>query len=121
MNTGMYLSAVLLAGVATTSSVYAAQSMSGEAFQYNVSKLQNACKGKTQGSPVAIAMNRVIFNGTCEVRYMPDSRTRNYDLSDTDQVCSGQAINSKVSATIDGKEMAGKCTLAFKNIGPNNM
>ena len=121
MNTGMYLRAVLLASAAITSSVYAAPSLSGEAFQYNASKLQHACKGKTQGSPVSIAMNRVIFNGTCEVQYMPDSRARNFDLSQTEQVCSGQAMNSKVSATIDGKDMAGKCALAFKNIGPTNM
>ena len=121
MKTSMYLSAVLLTSAAMTSISYAAPAKSGEAFQYNVSKLQNACKGKSQGSQVAIAMNGVIFNGTCEVQYMPNARGTSFDLSQTEQACSGQQHNAMVNANIDGKEMAGKCLLAFKNIGPNDM
>ena len=92
----------------------------GEAFQYNPAKLQQACRGKSQGAPVSLAMIGVTFNGTCEYRYIPNSRNvRNIDAMEVDQACSGQA-NSSVTATIDGREVAGKCALAFKNIGPSN-
>lgn len=93
----------------------------GEAFQYNPAKLQQVCRGKSQGAPVSLAMNGVIFNGTCEYRYIPNSRSvRNIDPMEVDQACSGQA-NGSVTATIDGKQVAGKCALAFKNIGPSDM
>lgn len=121
MKTGIYLSAVLLASAALSGVANAAPTKSGETFQYNATKLQNACKGKSQGSPVSMAMNGVIFNGTCEVQYMPNARMANFDSTGTEQACNGQQHNAKVSATVDGTEMAGKCVLAYKNISPTNM
>lgn len=120
MKLGMYLSAILLGSAALTGVSNAAPVKSGETFQYNAAKLQSACKGKSQGSPVSMAMNGVIFNGTCEVQYMPNARMTSFDPAETAQACSGQQANAMVKATVDGKEMAGKCVLAYKNIGPDN-
>lgn len=112
----------VLVGIAMLGSVAVSSAQAapmGETFQYNPSKLQQVCRGKSQGAPVSMAMNGVIFNGTCEYRYVPNSRNvRNIDPMEADQACSGQA-NSSVTATVDGKQVAGKCALAFKNIGPS--
>ncbi|XID75455.1 hypothetical protein ACF3NA_02625 [Alkanindiges sp. WGS2144] len=91
----------------------------GEAFQYNTAKLQQACRGKSQGAPASVAMNGVVFNGTCEYRFIPAKTMRDIDAMEADQACSGQAAST--TATLNGAQVNGKCALAFKNIGPNNM
>ncbi|WP_156935720.1 hypothetical protein [Alkanindiges illinoisensis] len=112
----------VLVGIAMLGSVAMSNAQAapmGEAFQYNPAKLQQVCRGKSQGAPVSLAMNGVVFNGTCEYRYIPNSRNvRNIDPMEADQACSGQA-SSSVNATVDGKQVAGKCALAFRNIGPS--
>lgn len=106
----------MLGSIAVTSAQAAPM---GEAFRYNPAKLQQVCRSKSQGAPVSMAMNGVTFNGTCEYRYIPNARNvRDIDPMEADQACSGQA-NSSAMATINGKQMAGKCALAFKNIGPS--
>jgi hypothetical protein len=91
----------------------------GETFQYNATKLQQVCRGKSQGAPVSMAMNGVIFNGTCEYRYIPNSRNvGSMDPMEADQACNGQA-NASVTTTVNGRQVAGKCGLAFKNISPS--
>lgn len=116
------LAAALLSSMALSGVAQAAPTTSGETFQYNASKLQQVCRGKTAGAPAVLIMNGVIFNGTCEVQYLPNSKQRAansaFDPAEVAQICEGQSVNSATKATIDGKEVPGKCALAFKNFGP---
>lgn len=120
------LAAAMLSSMTLSGLAQAAPTTSGETFQYNASKLQQVCRGKTAGAPAILIMNGVIFNGTCEVQYLPNSKSRNsqsassFDPAEVAQVCEGQSVNSAAKATIDGKEVAGKCALAFKNFGPSS-
>lgn len=123
MKLSLALSTVILSSTAFVSMANAAPTTSGETFQYNPAKLQQVCRGKSAGAPAVLIMNGVIFNGTCEVQYLPNTRSKSMSMDDSmansaADACAGKSANSSTSVTVDGREMAGKCVLAYRNIVP---
>lgn len=80
---------------------------------------QQACHGKSEGAPVSMALNGVIFNGTCQVMLVPTNRSVATRVEDAAlvQACAGKA-NERVTATLNGQEVKGKCALSFHSIEP---
>lgn len=79
---------------------------------YNSKMIQQACKGKHTGDTASFAARGIIWNGTCEMQFIPMHSNmiqgNENELFDTCQ----QDPHRKM-ATINGHEMKGKCALAF--------
>lgn len=120
MKTNSFLCTVLLCSTALFSfSVQAKPGPTGETYTASAKTFQQACRGKSAGSPVSLALNGVIFNGSCQVILVPNnaSAARTVEDSLLTQACTGKP-NQSVTATLNGQEVKGKCVLSFHSIEP---
>lgn len=92
---------------------------SGETYTASAKTFQQACRGKSEGTPVSLALNGVIFNGSCQVMLVPGNANTARTVEDAalTQACAGKA-HENVTATLNGQEVKGKCVLSFHSIEP---
>lgn len=122
MNTPSFLPALMLCTSAFLFSVpvQAKPTTSGETYTYNASHFQQVCKGKSEGSPVSMALNGVIFNGTCQLMLVPANKRIASNIEDAvlTQACVGKKTNESISTTLNDQEIKGRCNLSFHSIEP---
>lgn len=84
---------------------------------YDANRNMQVCKGKSQGDHVSFAYRGIIWNGTCQPQFFPNNKKavtgEEAELYTTCQNTSGASM-----ATIDGKEVKGKCALGFTSPQP---
>ncbi|OTG85274.1 hypothetical protein B9T31_12410 [Acinetobacter sp. ANC 4558] len=87
---------------------------------YNPQKYQQVCKGKKQGDAVSFAARGIIWNGTCQTQFIPSGNYKNIKGTEAElsSICKSD-LNAK-SINIEGKQYAGKCTLAYTAPAPAN-
>lgn len=118
-NTSLLCAALLCTGALLSPSINAAPTTTGETFQYNPNKFQQVCRGKSAGDSVSMALNGVIFNGTCDVIFVPSGRTvSGLDDSALVQACQGKQRNDMASVPVNDQEIKGRCVLGFRAIEP---
>ncbi len=80
---------------------------------YNPQKYQQVCKGKSQGTWVSFAYRGIIWNGTCEPRFFPTSNPSSLIGDEPELYNACTTASGTATATINGKQMSGKCALGF--------
>lgn len=110
--------ALVCTSVLFSYAAYAAPTVGGETFVYNAHKFQQVCKSRSVGDAVSMALNGVIFNGTCEVMLVPNDRRAwgSVDDSALTQACQGQS--GTINATLNAQEVKGQCAHSFQTIEP---
>lgn len=118
-NISFLCTALLCSASLLSASVQAKPPSGSETFNASAKTFQQACRGKAEGAPVSLALNGVIFNGTCQVMLVPNNRATANTVEDTalTQACAGK-VNESVTATLNGQEVKGKCALSFHSIEP---
>ena len=122
MHTPSFLPAIMLCTSAFlfSMSAQAKPTTSGETYTYNASHFQQACKEKSEGSTVSMALNGVIFNGTCQLMLVPTNKRIASNIEDAalTQACVGKKTNESISTTLNDQEIKGRCNLSFHSIEP---
>lgn len=79
---------------------------------YNAKQYQQVCKGKSEGAEVSFAYRGIIWNGTCQPQFFPNStKGLKGDEAELRTACS--ADSAIKTATIAGQEYKGKCALGY--------
>lgn len=93
---------------------------SGETYTPNARAFQQVCHGKAEGTPVSLALNGVIFNGTCQVMLVPGNPKATAGVEDSAlaQACVGKKAGESIAAPLNGQDVKGKCALSFHTIEP---
>lgn len=116
------LSGIILCSSALLgASVHAKPTTTGETYTPNPQAFQQVCHGKAEATPVSLALNGVIFNGTCQVMLVPSNPKANTGVEDAalTQACAGKKAGENVTAAINGQDLKGKCLLSFHSIEPD--
>lgn len=118
-NTSLLCAALLCSSALFSPLANAAPTTSGETYTYSAKKFQQVCRGKSVGTPASMALNGVIFNGTCQVMLSPTSRSAWDRITDSTlaQACEGKN-NETISTTLNDQAVNGKCVLSFHTIEP---
>lgn len=116
-----FLSTLLLCSATIFS--FAAQAkptVTGETYTPNAKVFQQACRGKAEATPVSLALNGVIFNGTCQVMLVTDKAASITGVEDSAlaQACAGKKAGERVTTSLNGQDVKGKCSLSFHTIEP---
>ncbi|MQW91559.1 hypothetical protein GFH30_05705 [Acinetobacter wanghuae] len=79
---------------------------------YDANLYQKVCKGKSAGDAVTFAHRGIIWNGTCEQQFF--SSNKNGMMGNEAEIYSTcQGVTGATTATINGQEVKGKCSLGF--------
>jgi hypothetical protein len=79
---------------------------------YDGNRYMQVCKGKTQGAPVSFAYRGIIWNGTCEPQFFPSNKS-GITGAESELYTTCQGASGATSATINGREVRGKCALGY--------
>ena len=109
MNKTLFLSAICCAATLGSAPVFANDKVQST---YDSNRYMQVCKGKSQGAPVSFAYRGIIWNGTCEPQFFPNSKT-GITGTETELYSACQGASGATTATINGREVRGKCALGY--------
>ena len=79
---------------------------------YNPQMIQHVCKGKHAGDATSFAAHGILWNGTCEMQFIP-MHSKMVHGSENELYDTCQSDPHAKMAMVNGQELKGKCALAF--------